>query len=69
MSAQRDKFSQFEDAVSSFEEIREITGEPMPSVLAKVLDHLDDVCLGIIARSPFIVLASASSEGYPDISP
>jgi uncharacterized protein len=51
------------------EDIRETLGEPMPHVLTKVLDHIDDVSRAIIERSPFIVVASASASGYPDISP
>jgi PPOX class probable FMN-dependent enzyme len=69
MVEQADKFSQFEGIISGLDEIRAITGEPMPSVLTKVLDRLDDVCTAIISRSPFVVLASANAEGYPDISP
>ena len=62
-------FSQFNEVVSTFEDIRETLGEPMPHVLTKVLDHIDDVSRAIIERSPFIVIASASARGYPDISP
>jgi predicted pyridoxine 5'-phosphate oxidase superfamily flavin-nucleotide-binding protein len=44
-------------------------GEPVRPVVEKVLDHLDDVSRKIIEKSPFIVVASASGNGYPDISP
>jgi len=64
-----DSFTQFDGVVSSFEDIRKTVGEPMPSVLTKVLDHIDDVSRAIIETSPFIVAASASADGYPDISP
>jgi len=43
--------------------------EPMPAVIAKQIDHIDDVCRAIIERSPFVVVASAGANGYPDISP
>jgi hypothetical protein len=33
------------------------------------MDHLDDVSRKIIEKSPFIVVASATANGYPDISP
>lgn len=63
------KFVQFEGVVSSFEEIRQVHREPMPSVVAKVIDHIDSVARQIIEKSPFIVVASADAHGYPDISP
>jgi len=69
MAIHDERFSQFEDVVSNIEEIRQAMGAPMPSVIDKVIDHVDEVCRGIIERSPFIVVASASSSAYPDISP
>jgi PPOX class probable FMN-dependent enzyme len=51
------------------DQVRETIGEPPSSVLVKVIDHLDDVCRDIISKTPFIVIASATSGGYPDISP
>jgi PPOX class probable FMN-dependent enzyme len=62
-------FSELNEVVASFEDIRKVLGEPMPHVLTKVLDHVDEISRAIIERSPFIVLASASASGYPDISP
>ncbi len=69
MTDSRARFSQFEGVVSSLEEVRETLREPMSSVVMKVIDHIDDVCRKIIEKSPFIVVASASAQGYPDISP
>jgi PPOX class probable FMN-dependent enzyme len=63
------RFAQFDDVVSSVETIRQTLREPMPSVIAKQMDHIDDVSRAIIEKSPFIVVASASADGYPDISP
>jgi len=62
-------FAQFQDPVSSLEEIREHIGEPVPAVIDKVIDRIDEVARAIIDKSPFIVLASARADGYPDISP
>ena len=62
-------FSQFTDVVGAFDEIRDEIGDPVPPVLAKVMDRVDSVSRAIIERSPFIVIASATSAGYPDISP
>jgi PPOX class probable FMN-dependent enzyme len=66
---QEEKFSGFDDVISSLESIREVLREPMPSIVAKQIDHIDDVCRAIIEKSPFVVVASANSKGYPDISP
>jgi PPOX class probable FMN-dependent enzyme len=63
------KFAQFGEIVSDLEGMREFIREPMPSVLAKVMDHIDDVSRRIIEKSTFIVMASANADGYPDISP
>ena len=63
------RFSGFEEIVTSVEEVRATIGEPTPSVLAKVIDRLDDYCRAIIAKSPFIMIASTSADGEPDISP
>jgi len=69
MVHQNARFSQFDGVVSSLESIRHVLREPMPAVVAKQIDYIDDVCRAIIAKSPFIVVASASASGYPDISP
>jgi hypothetical protein len=65
----QDPFAKFEGVISRLEEIRETIGEPVPPVLAKVMDHIDPVSRAIIEKSPFIVMASATSDGYPDVSP
>jgi len=69
MGAEDGRFEQFTGVVSSIESVREILREPMPAVIAKQIDHIDDVCRAIIERSPFVVVASAGANGYPDISP
>ena len=69
MGTEDGRFEQFTGVVSSIESVREILREPMPAVIAKQIDHIDDVCRAIIERSPFVVVASAGANGYPDISP
>ena len=69
MTTNSDKFSGFDDIITSLDQVRDTIGEPPQMVVTKVIDQLDDICRAIIAKSPFIVIASASSEGYPDISP
>lgn len=69
MKTQQAPFSDFEAVVGSLDDIREHIREPVPQVIAKVVDHIDEISRKYIEKSPFVVLASASSEGYPDISP
>jgi len=69
MTDTKNGFSGFEDIVTSMEELRDDVGQPVSPVIDKVLDRLDDVSRAIIEKSPFIVIASADSRGYPDISP
>lgn len=69
MRKDQDVFADFDGVVGSLEELRHIGGSPAPPVVAKVMDHIDDVSRAIIEKSPFIVLASATTDGYPDVSP
>jgi PPOX class probable FMN-dependent enzyme len=69
MTQQQDHFANFDEVISSLDEIRQHIGEPVPPVVAKVMDHIDSVSRAIIEKSPFIVIASATPDGYPDISP
>ena len=65
MIERQDPFARFQGVINSLEEIRDRVGEP---VVAKVLDHIDSVSRAIIEKSPFIVVASATPDGYPDRS-
>jgi uncharacterized protein len=69
MTATADKFAGFRDIVTSIEDVQTVLGEPMPQVLIKEIDHLDDICRDFIAKSPFCVIASANPDGYLDVSP
>src|SRR2546423_13387075 len=69
MAEQQDRFANFDNVISSLDEIRKHIGEPVPPVVAKVMDHIDPVSRAIIERSPFVVMGSATPDGYPDISP
>jgi hypothetical protein len=44
-------FSRFDDVVADLESVRQVLREPMSSVVAQQIDHLDDVCKAIIAKS------------------
>ncbi|WP_248309456.1 pyridoxamine 5'-phosphate oxidase family protein [Bosea sp. Tri-44] len=50
-------------------QLRSLVGEVHPLAQKKVLDRLDQFCRDFIALSPFLVLASADSEGRADASP
>jgi predicted pyridoxine 5'-phosphate oxidase superfamily flavin-nucleotide-binding protein len=69
MISESKRFAGFSDIVTAFDEVRNVLGEPPAPVLAKVIDHIDGLCRAFIARSPFVVIASASAEGYLDVSP
>ncbi|MGY1717926.1 MSMEG_1061 family FMN-dependent PPOX-type flavoprotein [Blastococcus sp. SYSU DS0552] len=43
--------------------------EASPRVLNKVIGALDGYCRDFIALSPFATLATASPDGWPDVSP
>jgi uncharacterized protein len=43
--------------------------EPSQLVLDKVIDRVDEHCRAFIALSPFATLATADTDGFPEISP
>src|SRR5437879_811710 len=55
--------------VDSVTALREIYKPPAQRSLDKEIDHLDAHCRDYIAHSPFMVLASADSQGRVDASP
>jgi PPOX class probable FMN-dependent enzyme len=58
-----------DDAITTFDELRQHIGDPRPAVLDKQLDHLDRHCRDFIARSPIALLATAGADGRCDCSP
>ena len=50
-------------------ELREIIGEPLPLVRAKVVDELNDLTRQFIERSPFVCLATSDADGNCDVTP
>ena len=69
MEQNTDRFAGFSDVITSVEPLDAIVGEPMPEVVAKVTDRLDDICRAFIAKSPFCVVATSSPTGHIDVSP
>lgn len=57
--------------ISTVERLREIIAEPEPNAFAilKQKDALDDHCRSVIAAAPFMLLATAGSDGRCDVSP
>jgi len=60
---------QFEQTITSEEELREILGTPTQRAAEKVIDHIDEHCAALIAHSPFMVISSADADGNMDVSP
>lgn len=59
----------FQDTITSEAQLREILGEPSPSTRGKLISTLDSHCLAFIAKSPFMLIASAGEQGKVDVSP
>ena len=59
----------FRDVLRSESEVREVVGYPSELAARKQLAALDEHCRAFIARSPFLLLGSASAAGRCDVSP
>jgi PPOX class probable FMN-dependent enzyme len=59
----------FERVVGSVEELDGVYGPPDEAVKQKAIDHLDEHCREFIARSPFVLIATADRDGRCDVSP
>ncbi|MFD2370825.1 pyridoxamine 5'-phosphate oxidase family protein [Brevibacillus sp. GCM10020057] len=62
-------FGIFREVITEEAKLRELFGEPSRLVQSKSIDHLDPHCRDFIARSPFLVLATADADGNCDASP
>jgi PPOX class probable FMN-dependent enzyme len=59
----------FEETITTVEDLREIIAPPNEVVLAKEVGELDEHCRDFISRSPFIIIASTDGAGSIDASP
>jgi PPOX class probable FMN-dependent enzyme len=59
----------FGAVIASAEEVAELYGAPVRAVVSKIIDHLDAHCRDFIARSPFVLVATADEGGNCDVSP
>lgn len=60
---------EFKDRITTAAQLREVLGQPSAMVEAKVIPALDAHCREFIARSPFLLIASANDAGRVDVSP
>lgn len=59
----------FKQVISSEQELRDLLGYPGEVVARKVVSAIDGHCQDYIARSPFVLVATADQEGKCDVSP
>lgn len=59
----------FGQVITSLAELRTVYRDPSAGVQAKVVGALDELATEFIARSPFVLLATADGEGRCDVSP
>lgn len=58
-----------EEAVTTVDELRDLVGQPLPRTRDKVTDQLGEVHRDWLAHTPFVVLATAGTDGRTDASP
>ena len=59
----------FKNVVTNGQALREIVGTPSARAVQKERSALDQHCRAFIARSPFLLIATAGADGRCDISP
>ena len=59
----------FGDVLASADELAAMYGAPSDAVTNKIIDRLDGHCRDFIARSPFVLVATADADGNCDVSP
>ena len=59
----------FQHVVTTERELRELLGHPHERAVQKDLGRLDEHARAFIARSPFLLLATAGGDGRCDVSP
>lgn len=61
--------TRFNHVIQTREQFRSVVGEPSDLVTRKSLSFLDKHCGVFIGRAPFMLIASADSNGNADVSP
>jgi uncharacterized protein len=59
----------FKNIIASSQALREVVRQPSELVRDKEINFLDVHCKSLIARSPFILIATSNKQGRCDVSP
>ena len=59
----------FTDLITDESQLRDVFGWPSARAVHKQIDHLDQHCRAIIAKSPFLLLGTSDTTGRCDVSP
>ena len=59
----------FTDLITDESQLRDVFGWPSSRSVNKQIDHLDQHCRAIIAKSPFLLLGTSDPTGRCDVSP
>jgi uncharacterized protein len=59
----------FDNVIRTSGELAELYDEPSDGVRAKAVATFDEHCRAFIARSPFVLVATADADGRCDVSP
>ena len=59
----------FTDLITDESQLRDVFGWPSARSVNKQIDHLDQHCRAIIAKSPFLLLGTSDPTGRCDVSP
>ena len=59
----------FTDVITSLDQLREIVPPPRDAAIKKDIGVLDEHCRAMIARSPFVLVATSGASGACDVSP
>ena len=57
------------EMICSLNDLRTLYDKPSDLAVRKELAHLDKHASDFIGRSPFVIVSTADSEGWPDASP
>ena len=60
---------QFAEVIETEAELRAIVGPPLVRSVKKEIGALDVHCRALIAKSPFVLIASGDATGHMDVSP
>lgn len=69
MADTTDPFGAFSDLIVTTDALEQLSGPPLPQIVAKELSELDEICSDFIANSPMCIMATANPKGYIDLSP